>query len=193
MSHDLYIIAGPNGSGKTTFAREFLAQYADCATFINADSIAANLVERFTGNPALRAGRQMLTEIERNAAHGYDFGFETTLSGRSYLPLIRRLKESGYRIHFFFLFLPAVELSLDRIRGRVAEGGHDIPEPIVRRRFDRSIRNFLKRYRQLANSWILFDNSAATPRVIAFQNEHGLRIIEKQLYETIARTYESSD
>ena len=188
MSPNVYVIAGPNGAGKTTFARKFLPNYADCRNFINADLIAQGLSPFSPEAAALRAGRLMLEEIGLHAKRSEDFGFETTLSGRSYLRLLRDLKRRGYAIHFFFLWLPTVNLALSRVRGRVLEGGHDIPEAIVKRRFDRSVRNFLTEYRGLANSWFLFDNSDATPVVAAFEREGSLHIMNPELYElTIAR------
>ena len=131
----------------------------------------------------------MLEEINLYVKRSEDFGFETTLSGRSYLSLIRHLKKRGYEVHFFFLWIPTVDLALTRVRGRVLEGGHDVPEPVVRRRFGRSIHNFLVRYRQLANSWTLFDNSGATPAVIAFEKEGTLRITNREVYETLIARY----
>ncbi len=88
-------------------------------------------------------------------------------------------------MHFFFLWIPTVDLALTRVRGRVLQGGHGVPEDIVRRRFDRSIRNFLANYRRLGDSWMWFDNSRATPSVIAFEKEGKLRIIEPDLYNTL--------
>jgi predicted ABC-type ATPase len=163
MSSDLYIIGGPNGAGKTTFAREFLPNYADCKNFINADLIAEGVAPFSPEAVAFRAGRLMLEEINLYVRRGADFGFETTLSGRSYLGLIRRFKKRGYRVHFFFLMVPTVDLALTRVWGRVSEGGHDVPESVVRRRFGRSMHNFFAYYRQLGDSWIVFDNSGATP------------------------------
>ena len=189
MSPDLYVIAGPNGAGKTIFAREFLPNYADCRNFINADLIAQGMAPFSPEAVAFRAGRLMLEEISLYVKRSEDFGFETTLSGRSYLSLIRHLKKRGYEVHFFFLWIPTVDLALTRVRGRVLEGGHDVPEPVVRRRFGRSIHNFLVRYRQLANSWTLFDNSGATPAVIAFEKEGTLRITNREVYETLIARY----
>ena len=189
MSPDLYVIAGPNGAGKTIFAREFLPNYADCKNFINADLIAQGMAPFSPEAVAFRAGRLMLEEINLYVKRSEDFGFETTLSGRSYLSLIRHLKKRGYEVHFFFLWVPTVDLALTRVRGRVLEGGHDVPEPVVRRRFGRSIHNFLVRYRQLANSWTLFDNSGATPAVIAFEKEGTLRITNREVYETLIARY----
>ena len=187
MSHHLYIIAGPNGAGKTTFAREFLPSYADCKNFINADLIAQGVAPFSPEAIAFRAGRLMLEEIDRYAKRGEDFGFETTLSGRSYLGLIRRLKKRGYSVHFFFLMVPTVDLALTRVRGRVLEGGHDIPESVVRRRFGRSVHNFFAYYRQLADSWIVFDNSSATPAVVAFEKLGKTSIINKVLYAALIK------
>jgi predicted ABC-type ATPase len=103
--------------------------------------------------------------------------------------IARRLKERGYKIHFFFLMLPTVGLALTRIRRRVLEGGHDIPEPVVRRRFDRSIQNFFTHYRQLGDSWILFDNSGATPAVVALDKQGKPHIMNGELYETLITRY----
>jgi predicted ABC-type ATPase len=189
MSLNLYIIAGPNGAGKTTFAREFLPIYADCKNFINADLIAQGVAPFSPEAAAFRAGRLMLEEINRYVKRREDFGFETTLSGRSYLGLIRRLKERGYTVHFFFLTVPTVDLALKRVRGRALEGGHDIPEAVVRRRFGRSIRNFVAHYRQLANSWMIFDNSGAAPAVVALEKQGKTRIIDRELYTALVKRY----
>jgi len=189
MSPDLYIIAGPNGAGKTTFAREFLPNYAECKNFINADLIAQGVAPFSPEAAAFRAGRLMLEEINFYVKRGEDFGFETPLSGRSYLGLIRRLKKLGYRVHFFFLVVPTVDLALTRVRGRVNAGGHDIPESVVRRRFGRSMQNFLAHYRQLGDSWIVFDNSGATPTVVAFKKQGKTRIMKRKRYETLIHRY----
>ena len=189
MSLDVYIIAGPNGAGKTTFAREFLPNYADCKNFINADLIAQGVSPFSPSSAAFRAGRLMLAEIERYASRGESFGFETTLSGRSYVTLLRRLKKRGYKLHFFYLWLPTIRLALARVRARVLEGGHDVPEPIVRRRFDRSIRNFLQQYRPLGESWMLFDNSGAKLEVIAYEKLGRSHIIKREHYDSLIARY----
>jgi predicted ABC-type ATPase len=185
----VYIIAGPNGAGKTTFAREFLPNYADCRNFVNADLIAQGVSPFSPEAAAFRAGRLMLEEINLLMRRGVDFGFETTLSGRSHLNLIRRLKQRGYATHFFYLWVPSVDLALSRIRERVSRGGHDVPEAVVRRRFDRSVRNFLIQYRSLADSWILYDNSAATPKIVASERQNEIRIIETEQYNGLVKRY----
>jgi len=186
---ELYIIAGPNGAGKTTFAREFLPNYADCQNFVNADFIAQGMAPFSPETAALRAGRTMLGEIRSFALSGVSFAFETTLSGRSYLPLLRRLKVQGYEIHFFFLWLKSVDLALSRVRERVSRGGHDVPEAVVRRRFDRYMHNFLVHYRQLADVWTLFDNSGQIPKVVALERDKRVRIIKKGVYAALVNRY----
>lgn len=189
MSSHLYVIAGPNGAGKTTFAREFLPTYSDCKNFINADLIAQGVSPFSPQAAAFRAGRLMLEEIELHSRRDEDFGFETTLSGRSHQNLIRQLKKRGYEVHLFFLWVSTVDLTLTRIKDRVLDGGHDVAEPVVRRRFDRSIRNFFVHYRPLANTWLLFDNSGATPVPIAIQEQAALRIINAELYNLLTARY----
>jgi predicted ABC-type ATPase len=193
MSPSIYIIAGPNGVGKTTFAREFLPNYADCRNFVNADLIAQGMAPFSPETAAFRAGKLMLTEINLLAQRRADFGFETTLSGRSYLRLIGRLKNQGYAVHFFFLWLSSVDLALSRIKGRVSEGGHGVPEADVRRRFGRSIKNFLVLYRALADSWFLFDNSLRMPSVIALEEQGRLRIMKPDAYDTLVAQYGNPD
>jgi predicted ABC-type ATPase len=184
----VYVIAEPNGAGKTTFARMFLPAYADCKNFVNADLIAQGVSPFSPETAAIKAGKLMLNEIEGFAQRRVDFGFETTLSGLAHLNLIRRLKRRRYKTNIFYLWVPSADAALSRVRERVSSGGHDIPERIVRRRFDRSIRNFLGRYRKLADSWTLFNNSSKAPSLIALENGSGLRIVDKRLYsELIAR------
>ncbi len=175
-------MAGPNGSGKTTFAREFLPNYAKCPNFVNVDLIAQGLSPFDPRIAAIKAGRLVLSRIHDFTKSGSDFGFETTLSGRTHLNVFRRLKAGGYKIHIFFLWLPGVDLSLLRIKDRVAEGGHNVPIHDVRRRFSRSISNFFRTYRSLADTWMLFDNSGASP-VLAAKGNNGLCVIENnELY-----------
>jgi predicted ABC-type ATPase len=122
----VYIVAGPNGAGKTTFARTFLPRYANCKQFVNADLIAQGLAPFAPETVGIRAGRVMLQELRRFAASKVNFGFEATLSGRSFVPWLREIKARGYIIELFFLWLPSVESALDRIAERVRGGGHNV-------------------------------------------------------------------
>ena len=162
----IVIIAGPNGAGKTTFAREFLPKEADCPDFINVDLIAAGLSPFYPERASIRAGRLVLLEIRRRVGSGESFAFETTLSGRHYAKLIPVWRDAGYHVKLIFLSLPTVHLAIARVSSRVSQGGHHVPEEVIRRRFDAGLRNFESRYRDLVDSWILYDNSGSVPRLI---------------------------
>jgi predicted ABC-type ATPase len=189
MRPTVYIVAGPNGAGKTTFAREFLPRYADCPNFLNADLIAQGISPFAPESAAFRAGRMLMSEIQRLAKRNVDFGFENTLSGKTQLRLLRSLKGQGYGVYIFFLWLMSLEISLSRIEERVIRGGHDVPEPVVRRRFHRCLANFLAHYRPLADSWILFDNSGPAPEVIALRHQDAPIIMKPEIYESLISRY----
>jgi len=163
----IYILAGPNGAGKTTFAREFLPTEARCFTFINADLIAAGLEPFQPEQAALRAGRLMLELIDQHVSRGESFAFETTLAGRSFAKVIPIWQSRGYTVVIYFLALPSVQQALDRVARRVRQGGHSVPEDVVRRRFVTGRRNFDRIYAPLANKWFLLDNLGPEPKLIA--------------------------
>lgn len=160
------IIAGPNGAGKTTFSDQFLVREADCPNFINADLIARGLSPYAPESVAVQAGRIMLSQIKATVKAVKSFAFETTLSGLGYARLIPRWQAAGFRVKIVFLSLPDVELAHARVKARVAQGGHDVPEEVVRRRFGRGMRNFEQVYCKLVDSWILYDNSGAMPELV---------------------------
>lgn len=182
----IYIIAGPNGAGKTTFARKFLPLYARCNNFINADLIAGGLSPFSPRSAAIKAGKLLLNEIHAFAEKKADFAFETTLSGKSYIPFLRRQKVRGYSIHLFFLWVSSVDLAIARIKDRVAAGGHNVEEPDIRRRYSRSIHNFLKLYKPFLDSWYLFDNSTETPHLIGKGQGEFLTIDDKEIFTKIS-------
>jgi len=187
---NVYVIAGPNGSGKTTFARKFLPDYAKCQHFINADLIAQGLSPFSPRIAAMKAGRLVLEQIHQLAEKNLDFAFETTLSGKMYVGFLKKLKERGYSIRLFFLWIPNAELAIARIKERVAEGGHNVPAVDVRRRFHRGIYNFVKSYKPLLDTLMLFDNSGATPNLIAEEKSGKLVMTDKNLYEKIIKIEE---
>lgn len=163
------IIAGPNGAGKTAFAAEFLPKEADCPPFVNADLIAAGLGPFRLDAVAFQAGRMMLQKIHEHAEHGESFAFETTLSGRIYARWIPRWQGQGYRVKLYFLRLSTPEQAMERVAQRVAEGGHNVPEQVIRRRFEAGWRNFQEVYRQIVDEWVLYDNSGAAPKLAAWE------------------------
>jgi predicted ABC-type ATPase len=166
----IVIIAGPNGAGKTTFAREFLPHEAHCPVFINADLIAAGLAPFQPETAALRAGRLMLEEIAAQVQARRSFAFETTLSGLGYARQIPRWRTLGYPIKLIFLSLQTPETALARVALRVVQGGHSIPEAVVRRRFAAGLRNFETVYKPLASEWLHYDNTGVEPQLIAWRN-----------------------
>ena len=184
---NVYIIAGSNGSGKTTFAKTFLPEYAKCDHFVNADLIAQGLSPFSPRQAALKAGKLVLEQIKQFTDAGTDFGFETTLSGVTYLKYFQRLKQEGYIIHIFFLWIPGFELAIGRIKDRVEQGGHSVPSEDVKRRFERSLENFLKEYRPLADQWMLFDNSQTTPQLIARKQNANIDVLNSNLFESITK------
>lgn len=184
----VYIIAGPNGSGKTTFARLFLPDYVNCPNFVNADLIAQGLAPFEPRAAAIKAGKLVLQQIHEYAERGVEFAFETTLSGKSYVSLLTELKVKGYALHLFFLWLPSAELAIARIKERVQEGGHHVPAEDVRRRFVRGINNFFTAYEPLFDSWMLFDNSKAKPILIAKRRNGHREVLNDGLFEIVQRS-----
>ena len=166
------IIAGPNGAGKSTFALEFLPNEASCPTFVNADLIAAGLSPFDPPAAAVHAGRLMLDEIRRHARNGESFAFETTLAGRGYARLIPQWQDAGYWVHLTFLKLHGPDLAVERVATRVAQGGHDVPESVARRRFTKGWSNFQNVYRDLVDSWRLYDNSGEQPVLLEESSHH---------------------
>jgi len=187
MKKNVYIIAGPNESGKTTFARKFLPDYVKCPNFVNADLIALGLAPFEPRNAAIKAGKLVLQQIYEYAERGVDFAFETTLSGKSYVKLLSALKAKNYALHLFFLWVPSPELAIARIKDRIAEGGHDVPVEDVRRRFVRGIQNFFKLYESLFDSWMFFDNSKSKPILIAKKRNGGREVVNEGLFKLIQR------
>lgn len=160
------IIAGPNGAGKTTFAREFLPRDARVVHFVNADLIAAGLSPLRPELVTITASRLFLKELDRLAKARADFAFETTLGGLGYTGRLKRWKAAGYRIEIIFLRLSSVEVALHRIAARVKEGGHNVPRPDVIRRYKHGLENFENTYRQLADSWTVYDNAGDSPILV---------------------------
>ena len=155
MARKIVILAGPNGAGKTTLAREYLPAGLP---FVNADLIAAELAPEDPAAAAVRAGRLMLEQLDAHARAGRSFALETTLAGRNYVRRLEHWRASGYAVELIFLQLPSPEMAVRRVRLRVRQGGHDIPETVVRRRFHAGFRNFRELYSGAVECWEHIDN-----------------------------------
>jgi predicted ABC-type ATPase len=175
------IIAGPNGSGKTTFALEYLPRIG-VRRFLNADMIASGLSPFTPEIQAAPAARLFLSEMAACIAAGEDFAFETTLSGKSYLKLIERLRLAGWTTELYYLALPDVKESKLRVAERVAHGGHNIPAADIERRFPRSLRNLLKHYRLAVSECRAYMNSGGLPKPIFDQFDGELIVHEADFY-----------
>ena len=167
----ILVIAGPNGAGKTTFARRYLEREGARRRFVNGDDIAARLRPDDPAAVAQKAGRLALREMEAHVAKGEDFATETTLSGRTYAKRIRRWRAAGYRVAIIYLRVPSADYSVARVARRVREGGHHIPEAVIRRRFERSWRNFRDLYRKVVDEWRVYDNSGEIPVLLEESEE----------------------
>jgi len=188
---NVYIVAGPNGSGKTTFARLFLPEFVNCPNFVNADLIAQGLAPFAPSNAALQAGQLVLRQIREYGRRGSDFAFETTLSGKTYVRLLKELIAKGYSAHLYYLWVPSPELAIARIKERVLEGGHSVPAVDVRRRFGRSIQNLFRLYRPLMKTWMLFDNSGSKPVVVAKGKNGEVEVMNEETYRKIQESVRS--
>ena len=160
------IIAGPNGAGKTTFALRYLPTLAGCRRFVNADLIAAGLSPLAPDRELAAASRLFLREIELAISSDQDFAFETTLSGRSYLHMIERLRKTGWQVELIYLALPNAEISRLRVEERVAHGGHNIPLTDIARSFPRSLHNLLHVFGPRVDSARCFMNAGAEPELV---------------------------
>jgi len=173
----IYVIAGCNGAGKTTFAREFLPTEVKCLRFLNADEIARGISPLKPSAGAVRAARLLLTQIEDCLRHRQTFALETTLSGKTYIRLFRRAQKLGYEIELNYLWLSSPAHAIARVRERVSKGGHHVPAVDIRRRFKRSLVHLLDDYLPLATRWTVFDNRDVPPKPLANSSTHGIESV----------------
>jgi predicted ABC-type ATPase len=163
----IYIIAGCNGAGKTTFAKEFLPYEVKVLRFYNADEIARGLSPLAPRAGALKAGRLLLNEIRESIDRRETFALESTLSGKTYIRTFKSALSLGYEIELHYLWLSNVEQAIARVRRRVRMGGHDVPVSDIRRRFKRSLIQLLDDYLPLATRWAIWDNRGLPAKRLA--------------------------
>lgn len=167
MEKQLYIIAGCNGAGKTTASFTILPEILDCHEFINADEIAKGLSPFNPEGVAFEAGRIMISRINELMESGENFAFETTLATRSYVSKIKEAQENGYFVTLLFFWLQSEELAIERVKTRVKEGGHNIPVPVIRRRYKRGIKNLFELYLPMVDECMIADNTKKGHEIVA--------------------------
>jgi predicted ABC-type ATPase len=163
----IYVIAGCNGAGKTTFAREFLPREVKCLRFLNADEIARGLSPLNPSAGAVRAARLLLTQVAEHLRRRETFALESTLSGKTYIRWFRQARELGYEIELHYLWLSSPTQAIARVRQRVRQGGHHVPAADIRRRFKRSLSHLLDDYLPLANRWAVWDSRSLPAKRLA--------------------------
>lgn len=189
MQPTVVAIAGPNGAGKTSIAESFLHSRLGVGEYVNADTIARGLSQFQPQSVAIQAGRQNLRRLDELAASGGSFAFETTLAGKIYASRIKAWKAKGYRFLLTFFWLPDVSIALERVAARVASGGHDIPEHVVRQRYARGLANFFDLYRPLADDWAVYDNSGHQPHLVAIGSGKLIEIVERSSWSTMSERW----
>jgi predicted ABC-type ATPase len=182
---NLYIIAGCNGAGKTTASFTVLPEMLNCQEFVNADEIAKGLCPINPERAAIDAGRIMLQKIDKLMLNKHDFAFEATLSSKSYTKTIKKARQNGYMITLVFFWLDSPDLAVARVKTRVQEGGHDVPNPVVARRYYAGLKNLFELYIPLCDYWMIFDKSKLASELIA--EGYGQKDVEIKNYTIFAK------
>ena len=190
IDKEALIVAGPNGSGKTTFVREFLGENPDCF-YLSADAIAARLSPGAPESAAIAAGREFLLEFDRRTQAGDDLIIETTLSGRSSLRMFERLHDLSYKVKIAFIFLRTADMCVERVKNRVEKGGHNVPAVDILRRYQRSLRNFWSRYRDLADRWHIYYNSSSGFQKVASGQKLDIEVVDQAGFDLFIRGMQS--
>ena len=190
---EIFVFGGCNGSGKSTLALKILSSLNPSPEFVNADIIAAQLNPNDVDAVAITASRLMLERLKVLAAQNVDFSFETTLAARSFARFLKNCKHQGYKINLIYVWLQNSDLALERVKKRVASGGHNIPQDIILRRYQRGLNNFIDLYSPLADYWIVYGNSQSPTQVIAEKTINNLTPIVYQplAWKQLINTYES--
>ena len=184
----LYIISGCNGAGKTTASYSMLPEMLSCSEFVNSDEFAKSLSPFKPENASIQASRYMLQKIRYLLKRQSDFAVETTLATRTLLKTVRMAQAAGYSVTLLYFWLNSPELAIERVKARVENGGHNIPEETIRRRYKVGVDYFFHHYAPICERWILADNSQTPFRVIAEgSKEDVVNIRDKETYDKIYR------
>ena len=189
----LYIISGCNGAGKTTASYTVLPELLECREFVNSDEFAKALSPFNPSAASVSASRYMLQKIHYLLERNMDFCVETTLATRTLLGIIRQAKIKGYRVTLIYFWLNSPELAIQRIRDRVASGGHNIPDDVVRRRYTMGLVYFFDTYTPVCDRWMLADNSQYPFTMVAEGNYDIVSIKDNEKYNLIKKIAHPDD
>lgn len=188
----LFIISGCNGAGKTTASYTILPEILNCKEFVNADEIAKGISPFNPESSAIQAGRLMLDRIRILIDKGNDFAFETTLATKSYRNYVQKAKENGYIVTLLFFWLRTPDLAVKRVETRVKEGGHNIPELIIRRRYENGLKNFFGIFEPIVDEWMFIDNSGEPYEIIAQKNSEDKLIRNLKIWNSLLQKYKNN-
>jgi predicted ABC-type ATPase len=187
----IIVIAGCNGSGKSTIAPHLLRDSLELKDFVNADTIAKGLSAFSPESVAFEAGRLMLKRLRDLAEKRKSFAFETTLATRFYARWIDQLRTKGFTFNLIFLWLESPELAGLRVRHRVSLGGHNIPEDVIYRRYFKGLKNFFYLYKPIADNWVFYNNTQfGNADIIAEGSRKNERIINQEVWSKICEQAE---
>lgn len=189
----LYVISGCNGAGKTTASYALLPEMLGCSQFVNSDEFAKSLSPFSPDAASIQASKLMLLKMNYLFNRKEDFAIETTLATRSLKRMIAKSRAQGYNVTILYFWLNSPELAIERVRARVASGGHNIPDEVVRRRYTAGLHYFFNVYRQMADRWILADNSKIPFKVVAEGQKDLLTIKDEETYNIISEMAERAE
>ena len=181
----LHIISGCNGAGKTTASYTMLPEMLECREFVNSDEFAKSLSPFDPSAASVMASRMMLLKIRYLLDRNVDFAIETTLATRSLLGIIQQARDSGYTVTLLYFWLNSPELAVKRVKDRVAAGGHNIPEDVIRRRYHMGLRYFFGTYSEVCDRWVLADSSKMPFVVVAEKTGQLMYIKDNEKYRLI--------
>ncbi len=183
----LFILSGCNGSGKTTASYSLLPELLECSELVNSDEFAKSLSPFNPSAASVIASRYMLAKIKYLLSRKVDFIIETTLATRSLTNIINEAKELGYEVTLIYFWLNSVELAINRVKKRVASGGHSIPEDVIRRRYVMGLKYFFEIYSPICHRWVLADNSKSPFTVVAEGTKDNIQIKDEEKYALIRK------
>ena len=186
-------MAGCNGAGKTTASYSFLPEILDCREFVNSDEFAKSLSPFDPSVASVSASRFMLRRIDYLLKRGSDFSIETTLATRSLVSIINEARAQSYVITSLYLWVQAPEIAIQRVRDRVASGGHNIPEDVLRRRYTTGLKYLFDIYMSICDRWMIADNSGPTFILIAEGDVNRTIIKDEEKFKRIRKMIEENE